>query len=153
MKVEKILGKKGPIYSIHPDNTVCEAAELMIEKRIGALMVLDEDHNIEGIITERDVLRGCANKNTDVQCRSVKEMMTPKEKLMMANKDQDLRSLMNCMTENNIRHMPILDNDTLVGLISIRDVVKILLERAEFENKQIIDYMDTTRIEIDRIYG
>lgn len=79
--------------------------------------------------------------------------MTPKEKLITTTKDKDLRSLMNCMAENNIRHMPIVEDDKVIDLISIRDVVKILLELAEFENAQIIDYMDTTRLEIDRIYG
>jgi CBS domain-containing protein len=153
MKVEKILGKRGPVYSIHPDNNVCEAAALMIEKRIGALIVLDKNGNIKGIITERDVLRRCAIKQDDMQCAFIKEIMTPKEKLITATKDQDLRSLMNCMTEKNIRHLPIVEDDKVLDVISIRDVVKILLEQAEFENKQIIDYMDTTRIEIDRIYG
>ncbi len=153
MKVEKILGKRGPVHSIHPDNNVCEAAKLMIEKRIGALMVLDKNENIKGIITERDVLRRCAIKQDDMQCAYIKELMTPKEKLITANKDQNLRDLMNCMAENNIRHIPIVEGEKVIDLLSIRDVVKILLEQAEFENNQIIDYMDTTRIEIDRIYG
>jgi CBS domain-containing protein len=153
MKVEKILGKRGPVYSIHPDNNVCEAAQLMIENRIGALMVLDKNGNIKGIITERDVLRRCAIKKDDMQCAFVKEVMTHKENLITTTKDKDLRSLMNCMADNNIRHMPIVEDGKVIDLISIRDVVKILLEMAEFENAQIIDYMDTTRIEIDRIYG
>ena len=144
MKVEKILKQKGTIYSIHPGKSVCEAAKLMVEKRIGALMVLDDEENIIGIITERDVLRRCAVVRGDMQCAPVQEIMTPKEDIITANKECDLRHVMNIMTENNIRHIPILDNDTLVGFISIRDVVKILLQDAEIENKQLMDYMAST---------
>jgi len=153
MKVEKVLGKRGPVYSIHPDNNVCEAARVMIEKRIGALIVLDKNGEIKGIVTERDVLRRCAIKNDDLQCAYIKEVMTPKEKLITATKDQNLRALMNCMTENHIRHIPIVDGDKVLDLLSIRDIVKIVLEEVEFAHKQIVDYMDTTSMEIDRIYG
>ena len=153
MKVEKVLGKRGPVHSIHPENNVCEAARLMIEKRIGALIVLDKNGEIKGIVTERDVLRRCAIKNDDLQCAYIREVMTPKEKLITATKDQNLRALMNCMTENNIRHIPIVEGDKILDLLSIRDIVKIVLQEVEFAHKQIVDYMDTTNMEIDRIYG
>jgi CBS domain-containing protein len=152
MNVEKILGQKRTIYSIQPDQPMSEAAKLMNEKQIGALIVLDEEQNIEGIVTERDLLRRYASAEGDVKHTLVRDIMTPKEKLITVNKDHSLRYVMRIMTENNIRHTPILDNSKLVGLISIRDVIKILLENAEFENMLITDYMDTAGM-MDRIYG
>ncbi|MBD3308405.1 CBS domain-containing protein [candidate division KSB3 bacterium] len=146
MKVGKIVGHQKTIYSTHPENSICEAATLMADKRIGALIVLDDDQDIAGIITERDILRKCAgmNDDDDARCALVKDVMTPKTRLITAHKDHDLRSVMSTMTENNIRHIPILDHDELIGLISIRDVVRILLEHAEFQNKLITEYMDST---------
>jgi len=144
MKVEAILAQKKVIYSILPNELISEAAKLMHENQIGALMVLDENQNIEGIITERDLLRQCVIAKGEVQYTVVKDIMTPKDKLITTNKDQGLRGVMRVMAENNIRHIPILDSGKLVGLISIRDVLKILLENAEFENKLIMEYMDST---------
>lgn len=151
MNVEKILGQKRTIYSIQPDQPMSEAAKLMNEKQIGALIVLDENQNIEGIVTERDLLRRYAIAEGDVKHTSVRDIMTSKEKLITVNKEQGLRYVMRLMTENNIRHTPILDNNKLVGLISIRDVIKVLLENAEFENTLITDYLDMAGM-MDRIY-
>jgi CBS domain-containing protein len=128
MKVEKIIADKEIVYSIQPHKRISDAAKLMNEKRIGALMVLDENQNIEGIVTERDILHECAVAEDDFQYTLVKEIMTPKEKLIFGSKDDDLRDLMGFMTKNNIRHIPIMDNEKLIALVSIRDVVQVIFE-------------------------
>ncbi len=144
MKVEKILDKKYEVASINFKRSTRDAATVMIEKQIGALIVLDDDQQIVGIVTERDVLRRCALLNDNTQGTAlILDIMTPKERLITAAKDYDLHTVMTIMTEHNIRHIPIFDNDRLISLVSIRDVVKILLKNAEFENKLILDYMET----------
>ncbi len=128
MKVGKFLVLRGIVYSIQPDSRIADAAKLMNEKHIGALMVLDENQNIEGIVTERDILYRCAGANEGFLDTPVKDIMTPKDKLIFGSIDSDVGDLMGIMTKNNIRHIPIMDKEKLVSLISIRDVVKVILE-------------------------
>lgn len=145
MKVKYILAEKGThVYSIHPDKPVSEALAILNEKRIGALMVLDDEQNIEGIISERDILYrfadvGCA----PAQEMLVKEVMTPKEKLIIGHASDDLAYVMSVMTEHKIRHLPIIsETGKLVAIISIGDVVKRLLKYAEHEKKMLLDYIE-----------
>lgn len=143
MKVERILAQKGPdVYSIQSNARVIEAVNLMNQKHIGALVVLDENQNIAGIVTERDILWAVPKK--DFQDMPAKDIMTPKDRLISGSKDNDLRYVMSVMSENRIRHLPILDNGKLVALISIRDVIKALLESAEFEKQVMNDYISGT---------
>jgi CBS domain-containing protein len=142
MKVESILAKKGPgIYSIRPDQTVADALKMVNEKRVGALMVVDQNQNIEGIVSERDLLRKFAAAEGNVKEMLVKDVMTPKEKLIVAQKNDDIQYVMRMITNNRIRHIPIIDGGKLVGLVSIGDVIQILLESAEFERKMLMDYI------------
>ena len=146
MKVEKILAQKGTdIYTIQPNSRISEAAKRMNEKHVGALMVLDGQQNIMGIISERDILRAVAKE--DFQGMLVKDTMTPKAKLIMSSKDNDLRYVMSVMAENKIRHLPIMEDGKLAALISIRDVVKTLLEHAEYEKEIMTDYMSGTDLD------
>lgn len=145
MKVERIIGQKRAVYSIQPGEPISKAVKLMNEKHIGALMVVDENQNIKGIVTERDILQTVVRENfLDIL---VKDIMTPKEKLITSNKNNDLRYVMSIMTENNIRHIPIVDNEKLVALISVRDVIRILLEDADYGNRVLMDYMSGTDLD------
>ncbi len=127
MKVDVITTHQEKVYSIQADKRLCDASMLMNEKHIGALMVLNEDQNIVGIVTERDVLNRCAC-GTGVLDTPIEDIMTPKDKLIFSQNDSDLLDLMGLMTRNSIRHIPILDQEKLVGIVSIRDVVKVVLE-------------------------
>ncbi len=135
MTIEKILmqKQKTPVYSIGPDNSIAEAAKLMSEQHIGALMVLDENQDIEGIISERDILQKCTEPDLDFQRMPVQELMTSKTKLIVSNKENDLRYVISIMAENHIRHIPILEGEKLVALVSMRDLVQALL--AGYEKK------------------
>ena len=129
-KVRNILETKktGPV-SIRPDNTVFEALELMAEKNIGALLVMEQQH-VVGIFTERDyarkvILRGKASKDL-----LVGEIMTSNP--LTVSSDTSIEDCMACMTDKFIRHLPVIDDEQLTGIISIGDVVKFIIEDQEY---------------------
>lgn len=129
-KVRNILETKktGPV-SIQPDNTVFEALELMAEKNIGALLVM-EQQQVVGIFTERDyarkvILRGKASKDL-----LVGEIMTSNP--LTVSSDTSIEDCMAFMTDKFIRHLPVIDDEKLTGIISIGDVVKFIIEDQEY---------------------
>lgn len=143
MKVENILAKKGTaIYSIRPDQRVADALQMFNERRIGALLVVDEHQDIEGIVSERDLLRKFVSTEGNVKALLIKDVMTMKDKLIVGRKTDDIQYLMSMMTKNRIRHVPIVDEKgKLIALVSIGDVIQVLLEDAEFEKKMLTDYV------------
>ena len=120
MKVKELLDKKGhEVYSVSPDNTVYDALKLMAEKEIGALVVL-EDGKMIGIVSERDyarkiILKGKASKDT-----VVREIMT--SEVIHARPDEKVRKCLSLMTKHHFRHIPVLEEELLVGILSIEDV-------------------------------
>jgi CBS domain-containing protein len=139
MDIRDLLGHKGTeVYTIKPDEPVAKAVKEMNEKHIGALVVLKEN-DIAGIISERDVLKRMEDCSVD---RKVSEVMTPKEKLIIGHEADSVEYAMSIFTNHKIRHLPIIDENTkLVGLISIGDVVKASLDNAEFEKKNLMNYI------------
>ena len=122
MNVKDILAIKGRnMITIKPDQTIREAVILLDEYNIGALVVLDETQQIIGILSERDIIRRLA-KPVDVLSQLVKTLMTTD--VITGIPQDDLHSVSNLMTEDRIRHLPILSEGKLVGIISIGDVVK-----------------------------
>lgn len=126
MKIRQVLKNKSidTIYSVSSDATVYEALQLMAEKNIGAVLVIDEGH-LSGIFSERDyarkgILLGRASKDT-----LIKEVMT--EKLITVDPDQRLEDAMVLMSSRHIRHLPVLEADKLTGIISINDVVSAII--------------------------
>ena len=143
MIVADILSRKGAeVFSINYDGLVSEAVRILHEKHIGALLVLDAEQNIQGIITERDILHMYAVAKDNVHDVRVKDIMTSAEKLIVGQKNNDLEYVMSIMSENRIRHLPIIsDQGKLAGMISIGDVIKGLLKNAEHEKKMLSDYI------------
>ena len=137
--VSEVIRKKGSdIYSIVPDASVLDAMKLMDEANTGALLVMAGDR-VEGIVSERDCVR-----KVDVQGRSsrdtkVREIMT--EKVMYVNPSQPLEELMVLMTEKNIRHMPVFNGDKLLGVISMRDVLREVAAEQKFLISQLEYYI------------
>lgn len=137
--VRDILRAKGnQIWWISPDATVFSALELMAEKNVGALVVLDGE-NLAGIFSERDyarkvILKGKASKET-----SVKEIMT--SEVTTVRPGQSVDECMALMTDKRIRHLPVFEREKLVGLISIGDVVKAVISEREFIIKQLENYI------------
>jgi len=137
--VEEILQKKGrEVWTISPNATVMDALKLMAEKEIGALVVTHEDE-VAGIISERDYARKVILKNRASATTKVKEIMT--EKVYYVGPKTTVDECLALMTQKSIRHLPVLKNGDLVGLISIGDVVKAVIESQETEIRQLSDYI------------
>lgn len=139
MKVKDIINQKGSdIYSVTSDETVLNAIKSMSELKIGAMLVMDGE-NLSGIISERDyrdkvILMGKQSKTT-----CVREIMT--SKVYKVEPGDDLNTCMRIMTNQKIRHLPVMDKGKVVGLISIGDVVKSVIDEQKFEIDSLKDYI------------
>ena len=120
LRVKDLLKIKGKeIYSISPDDTIYKAIEIMAKKEIGALVVLD-DKKLVGIISERDYAHKIILKGKKSCYTLVREIMTTD--VICTNPDQKIQKCLSKMTKKHFRHMPVLENDRVVGLISIGDI-------------------------------
>ncbi len=140
MKVKDILQEKGAeVATIEADKTVSEAIKSLVEKNIGSLLVLDEKSAIVGIITERDILKECNQRYESLRQTKVKDVMV--RNVIVASPEDDIDYVENVMTENRVRHLPIISDQNLVGLISIGDVVKVQRGECRVENRYLKDYI------------
>ncbi len=140
MKIRDILHGKGTeVATISPEATIHEAMTALVSRRIGSLVVTDEKRKILGIITERDILRECTARSERIKETLVREVMTPD--LIIGVPDDEVSYVMGIMTQNRIRHLPVMTDEHLEGLISIGDVVKAQLEETEFENRYLKDFI------------
>lgn len=141
MNVGTYLEKKkgNEVFSIGPDNTITECVDMLNEKKVGALVVTDDSGSIQGIVSERDILRnGCGCANTT---KKVKDIMTDKSKLITTGKDANILDIMKKLDENKIRHLPVMDGDKILGVLSITDVINELNAINAFENEQLKNYI------------
>lgn len=121
--VAAILKHKGyQVTTIDPTARVSEVAELLTEQRIGAVLVIDADEQILGIVSERDIVRSLAANGARTLEMTAGQLMT--RAVQVAHPDTTVAEAMHIMTAGRFRHLPVMDHDTLVGLISIGDVVK-----------------------------
>jgi CBS domain-containing protein len=135
-KVRDILNAKGNnVYSVEPTIMVYQAIERMCEKNIGALLIVD-DGKLVGIFTERDYARKLILKGKSSKTTPISELMT--QNPITVTPENTIDECMNLMTGKFIRHLPVVEHDKLVGLISIGDVVKLTIE----EQKDIIEYLE-----------
>jgi CBS domain-containing protein len=136
-----ILARKGSaVWSISPDATVFEAIQLMVDKNVGALPVVDNSRLI-GIISERDytrkvILKGLSSKDTAVRDIMTREMLT-------ASPSDGIQNCMRVMTEKRVRHLPVLEGTRMIGIVSIRDVMEwvISAQAEEIERYVTGDYL------------
>ena len=137
--VEQILMQKGrDVWTISPNATVMEALKLMAEKNVGALVVTHDDE-VVGIISERDYARKVVLRNRASINTKVKEIMT--EKVYYVGPKTTAEECLTLTVQQNIRHLPVLKNGDLVGMISIGDVVKAVIGEQETELRQLSDYI------------
>jgi len=140
MKVKDILKSKGPeVFTIAENKSVKEAMQVLINNNIGVLLVLDNGAKIAGIVSERDILRTINNNLENFADLSISDIMT--KKIIYADYEDDIDYLEEIITSNRIRHVPVLKNKTLVGLISIGDIIKFNLKDKKYENKYLMDYI------------
>lgn len=142
MKVEGILSTKGDgVVTVSPDDTVKQAVEVLASNRIGAVVVSDGDGGVAGILSERDVVRTLAAHGADALDTAVGDLMT--REVVTARLEDTLDQVSERMTRGKFRHVPIVDGDRLVGIISIGDVVKHRIESIEAEASAMRDYIAT----------
>jgi CBS domain-containing protein len=123
MLVKNILGEKGrEVISISCDATLSEAARLLARRRIGAIVVRDEQGALAGILSERDVVRAVAEESVSALAHPVSAYMT--RAVATCSENDTVEDLMEMMTMGRFRHLPVVDNDVITGMISIGDVVK-----------------------------
>lgn len=139
MRISDVLGVKGDdVVTISPDATVRELVALLHAHNIGAVVVSAGESAVAGIVSERDVVRGLADDDA-VLARRVGDIMTPT--VRTARPDESVDDLMKLMTEHRIRHVPVVVDDRLHGIVSIGDVVKSRIGELEFEREQLESYV------------
>ena len=137
--VSQLLNKKGhEIHAITPDATVFDAIKLMSSLGVGALLVLD-GNRLVGVISERDYTRKVILKGRSSSTTRVEEIMT--NKVICVSPDNNIDQCMLLMTENQIRHLPVLEKSMVVGVITIMDVIRHILAEKEFIIEQLEHYI------------
>ncbi|KAA3642890.1 MAG: CBS domain-containing protein [Chloroflexi bacterium] len=137
--VNQILGAKGKdVWSIGPDEPVLDALKLMAEKDVGALLVLHESA-VVGILSERDYARKIVLKGKRSMSTPVSEIMT--KEVIFVQPEASIRDCMELMTSSRIRHLPVMNGNQLIGLISIGDVVREIISDHEMKIEQLENYI------------
>lgn len=137
--VQQLLQNKGnEVWTIGADTSVYEALQIMADKNIGALIVV-EGEDLVGIMSERDYARKVVLVGKTAQHTRVEEIMT--DQVYCVRPEQTIEECMSLMTDKRIRHLPVLDNNKLSGVISIGDVVKAVISKQEFLIEQLENYI------------
>lgn len=132
MSVAEILHKKGrKVISVPPTTSIMDAVARMRREKVGALVVSSDGRKIQGIMSERDVLNGLASEGAALLEHKVLDIMT--RRVECCGPEDDTKEIMATMTQRRFRHMPVVDENGLCGMISIGDIVKQRLEEAEIE--------------------
>jgi CBS domain-containing protein len=136
-----VLKQKGrQIWSVNPGTTVYDALKLMADKEIGAVLVLEHSRPV-GIFTERDYARQVVLKGKTSKDTAVSDIMT--SRVVFVRPDQNIEECMALMTDKRVRHLPVLESNELVGILSIGDVVKAVISEKQFIIQQLENYITT----------
>jgi CBS domain-containing protein len=142
MTVRAILSRKGrDVSTIAPTATLSEAVNLLAQRRIGAVIVTGADDRVAGILSERDIVRVLSERGPTELQENVAAVMT--RKVMTCNESDTIAALMERMTAGKFRHLPVVDQGKLTGVISIGDVVKSRVEEFEGETEALREYIAT----------
>ena len=140
MLVKNILGEKGrEVISISSDATLSEAARLLSRRRIGAIVVRDESGALAGILSERDVVRAVADESVKALARPVSIFMT--RAVATCTEHDSIEDLMQMMTVGRFRHLPVIEDDRIIGIVSIGDVVKTRIAETVQEAATLREYI------------
>ena len=142
MNVEHILSEKGrQVVTIAPQASLMEAGRMLAEKRIGAVVVADPGNPVLGILSERDIVRAVAMNGVAALDEPVSRYMTAK--VVTCTTRSAINDLMETMTRGKFRHVPIVEDGRLIGIVSIGDVVKYRVAEIETESRALRDYIAT----------
>lgn len=140
MTVAHILQTKGPeVVTARPDVAILEISQMLAEKKIGAVLVTTKDGSVAGIISERDIVRALSQHGTKLDHAKVRDFMT--SELITCTPEATVDQIMSLMSEGRVRHLPVLKDGKLCGLISIGDVVKRRIAQVEFEAEEMKRYI------------
>lgn len=140
MRIGKLLANKGEfVATVPPEASVWDALRLLARHGVGALVVSSDGRTPAGIVSERDIVRRLADRGAGVLDGPVSDIMV--SDLFCAGPDDEVESLMTVMTERRIRHVPVLVDGKLIGIVSIGDVVKNRLEALAEDNRALFDYI------------
>lgn len=140
MSVKEFLAlNKREVIKVQSDATVYDAIDILVKNRIGALPALDENGVMEGIITERDILKICAQHREGISRIKINDVMT--KDVIIGVPDDNIEYVMTVMTEKKVRHLPVMDGFELFGMISARDIVESQLLESRAEIRHLNDYL------------
>ena len=140
MHVKSILHSKGRmVATIRPDATISEAIDILKTRRIGVLVVSRDEKHIDGIVSERDIIAGLANQGASLFDHLVESIMT--SEVRTCTPEDTVTEVMELMTDRRIRHVPVLENGLLAGIVSIGDAVKQRLQELESEASHLREYI------------
>jgi CBS domain-containing protein len=141
--VQQILRNKGSdVWTIPPDSTVYEAVQMMAERQVGALPVVDWASNLVGIISERDYTRKIVLMDRSSRGTKVREIMTPR--VFSVEPDRSVDDCMALMSDNHIRHLPVTEGSRVIGMLSIGDILKTILNEKQSLIEQLESYISGT---------
>ena len=136
--ISTLLERK--VISINENDSLYDAIKVLSEQKIGALPVLNNQEKLSGMLSERDIIQKVSfNKTIDLSQIQIRSIMTTK--IITCNQDTESNVLMTIMTNNKIRHIPIIKQGSLIGIVSIGDVVKRLLEKFNLENAELKSWL------------
>jgi CBS domain-containing protein len=140
MNVETILGTKGrAVATIRPEDTVGAAVEALVSGNIGALVASEDGEHVDGIVSERDIVHALARHGDALLALTVAEVMT--RSVVTCDPTESVAELMAEMTNRRIRHLPVVQNGRLCGIVSIGDVVKNRLDEIEYEARSLRSFI------------
>jgi len=131
--------EKRDIVKVKPDIDIRSAMKLLVKNKIGALLVCDKEDKLQGIITERDILWRLYENGEPIMSRKVEELMT--KKVIVGILDDTVETAETFMTTNRFRHLPVMEGEKVVGLVSIGDIVKSKMGDLKVENRYLTDYI------------
>jgi CBS domain-containing protein len=140
VQIAQLLRRKGPdVVTVSPDRTVRAVLALLAEHGIGALVVSGSDGSVDGIVSERDVVRALHASGPDVLDGPVSALMTAEVHTCVPG--ASVHDLARTMTDHRVRHVPVVEDGRLLGIVSIGDVVKARLDELEDERAHLVDYI------------
>jgi CBS domain-containing protein len=142
MTIARILAAKGrDVVTTQPHRTLAEVAEVLVAKNIGAVVVADDQGSVLGILSERDIVRAVANRGTTLFNDAVSVHMTTD--VITTTEDESVYAAMEKMTNERSRHLPVIRDEKLVGVVSIGDMIKHQLAECQYEHKAMREYIAT----------